>query len=91
MRTIHYNQVVADFRGCQPGTAVILRNAADFLNNEDYKFTDRVMRFDVQAAPSDLSDAGQPAKLSHEWDDPNLDASLDNPPGGAVLGGCSCT
>lgn len=85
MRTIHYNQVVADFRGCRPGTAVILRNAADFLNNEDYKFTDRVMRFDVQEAPEDLSDAGQPAKLSHDWDSLTLDASLDNPPGRAVI------
>ena len=71
-------QVVADFRKCEPGTAVLLRNSEDFLNNEDYKFTDRVMKFIVKAPPDDLKFAGgQPAVLSHKWD--GLNDSTDNP------------
>lgn len=32
-------QVVVDFRSCSSGDVITLRNANDFLNNEDYRYT----------------------------------------------------
>ena len=62
---------------------MLLRNSEDFLNNEDYKFTDRVMKFIVKPPPAGLERAGgQPAVLSHEWD--GLDDSTDNPEAGGL-------
>ena len=66
-------QAVIDFGSCvipdgKQSIAVILRNAADFLNNEDYVFTDRVMKFIVKRPPRRLTDEGQPAVLGNDWD-----------------------
>jgi len=39
--------VVLDLRLCPAGTKVTLLSAHDFLNNQDFEFTDRVMQFNV--------------------------------------------
>ena len=66
-------QVVFDFSSCvvpagKKSLKVRLRNAHDFLNNEDYLHTDKVMLFVVKPPPGDLSDEGQPARLAYDWD-----------------------
>jgi len=90
-------QVVFDFSRCVvPDGAkklkVHLRNAHDFLNNEDYLHTDKVMRFIVKRPPKRLSDEGQPARLANDWragggvecaespDDPTCAAAALAPP-----------
>jgi len=61
INTAERYQVVVDFRSCAAGSVVIMRNAVDFLNNEDYRFTDRVMKFIVRSgAAEDEHTSGQP-------------------------------
>ena len=66
-------QVVFDFSSCvvpagKKSLKVRLRNAHDFLNNEDYLHTDKVMLFVVKRPSNNLSDEGQPARLAYDWD-----------------------
>ena len=55
-------QIVMDLRLCAAGTTVTMLNAPKFLNNEDYEYTDRVIRFTVIAVPVGVNNLGQPAK-----------------------------
>lgn len=45
-------EFIIDFSGYQPGTQVVLRNLS-LPNNEDFAFTDRIMRFDVVKGSAD--------------------------------------
>ena len=55
-------QIVMDLRLCAAGQTVTMLNAPKFLNNEDYEFTDRVMRFTVISAVGvGVNNLGQPA------------------------------
>ena len=65
-------QVVFDFSHCvvpdgKKKINVHLRNSNDFLNNEDYLHTDKVMRFEVRNPPNIIANAGQPSKLASDW------------------------
>ena len=67
-------QVVFDFSNCvvpkgKKKINVHLRNSNDFLNNEDYLHTDKVMRFEVRNPPNIIANAGQPSKLASDWVD----------------------
>jgi hypothetical protein len=42
-------QVVVDFRSCSSGDVITLRNANDFLNNEDYRYTGEFLFISVWA------------------------------------------
>jgi FtsP/CotA-like multicopper oxidase with cupredoxin domain len=66
-------QVVFDFSNCvvpegKKNINVHLRNANDFLNNEDYLHTDKVMRFQVMNPPAKIKNAGQPSMLASDWE-----------------------
>ena len=65
-------QVVFDFSHCvvpdgKKKINVHLRNSNDFLNNEDYLHTDKVMRFVVRNPPNEINNTGQPSKLASDW------------------------
>ena len=66
-------QVVFDFSNCvvpkgKKKINVHLRNSNDFLNNEDYLHTDKVMRFEVRNPPNIIKNAGQPSMLASDWE-----------------------
>ena len=94
-------QVVFDFSRCvvprgEKKLNVYLRNSHDFLNNEDYLHTDKVMRFIVKNPPKKIDNRGQPSLLSSDWEasggvacsssagkDPNCAAATLAPPDAA--------
>ena len=66
-------QVVFDFSNCvvegKNKINVHLRNSNNFLNNQDYLHTDKVMRFEVWNPPNGINNTGQPSKLASDWVD----------------------
>ena len=66
-------QMILDFRTCTAGSTVIMRNAADFLNNADYLFTDRLMvrppirvtRYPISISRMTASILSSPISLAH--------------------------